>query len=180
MSWFLGHRFSSVPDHLCAPAARPFHPSATSLPCEPLLFATKIANLPLYFQQLPRCSSRNLFLFELLQCCPGWHGSSLFSIFTFPFSASPNSFATRSDHPTKDASPACPERSRREREARAKDPVRVLTPLQCAVTRFPPVSLLECAVTKSGLHKSFRMRSYEKRWGGGTLRPFRSGLGEIR
>lgn len=24
MSWFLGHRFSSVPDHLCVPAAPPF------------------------------------------------------------------------------------------------------------------------------------------------------------
>jgi hypothetical protein len=130
------------------PPPRPFHPGGTSLPCEPLLFATKIANLRLYFQQPPRCSSCNIFAVNVLHCCPGWHGSSLFSIFPFLFSASANSFATRSDHPTRDASPACPERSRGEREARAKDPVRVLSPLQCAVRRFPPVSLLECAVTK--------------------------------
>src|SRR6266567_8529524 len=49
----------------------------------------------------------------------------------------------------------------------SKDPVRVLSPLQCAVTRFPPVSLLECALTKMGSRNSFRMRSYEKKWGGG-------------
>jgi len=42
-----------------------------------------------------------------------------------------------------------------------------LTPLECAVPRVSPVSRLECAVTKTGLRKSFRMRSCKKKWGGG-------------
>ena len=40
-----------------------------------------------------------------------------------------------------------------------------LSPLECAVPRFPLVSPLECAVTKMGPRNSFRMRSYEKRGG---------------
>src|SRR5215471_2401494 len=31
-----------------------------------------------------------------------------------------------------------------------------------------PISPLECAVTKTRVRKSFRMRSYEKRWGEGA------------
>jgi len=42
-----------------------------------------------------------------------------------------------------------------------------LSPLECAVPRFRAVTPLECAVTKTRLRKSFRMRSYEKRRGGG-------------
>ena len=51
--------------------------SATNLSHDPL------ANLRLYFQSLPRCSSRNSFLFKLLHGCPRWHGvlSSPFSLF---------------------------------------------------------------------------------------------------
>ena len=42
-----------------------------------------------------------------------------------------------------------------------------LSPLECAVPRFRAVTPLECAVTKRPACKSFRMRSYEKKWGGG-------------
>ena len=52
-----------------------------------------------------------------------------------------------------------------------------LSPLECAVTSkhrvlpgfgrsCPRVSLLECALTKRGPRNPFRMRTYEKRWGG--------------
>ena len=41
-----------------------------------------------------------------------------------------------------------------------------LTPLECAVPRIHALSPLECAVTKTRSCNSFRMRSYEKRWGG--------------
>src|SRR5579859_993696 len=50
-----------------------------------------------------------------------------------------------------------------------------LSALECAVPQFPIVSLLECAVTKMGPRNSFRMRSYEKRWGDGTLRRLQAG-----
>ena len=43
-----------------------------------------------------------------------------------------------------------------------------LSPLECAVPRFRAVTPLECAVTKRPACKSFRMRSYEKKWGGGA------------
>ena len=42
-----------------------------------------------------------------------------------------------------------------------------LTPLKCAVPRFRSLTPLECAVTKRRSRNSFRMRSSEKRWGGG-------------
>ena len=101
------------------------------------------------------------------------------------------------EHPMKDASPACPEPRRRERASRPKDlsanvralecavehlakdasPERAsrpkdlsaaLTSLECAVPRFAVLTPLECAVAKTRPRKSFRMRSYEKRWGGGV------------
>ncbi len=43
-----------------------------------------------------------------------------------------------------------------------------LTLLECAVPGFRVLSPLECAVTKRASYKSFRMRSYKKRWGGGS------------
>jgi hypothetical protein len=39
--------------------------------------------------------------------------------------------------------------------------------LECAVPRFRGLSALECALTETGSRNSFRMRSYEKRWGEG-------------
>lgn len=47
----------------------------------------------------------------------------------------------------------------------------LLNPLECAVTGFSSLSTLECAVTKTRSRNSFRMRSYEKRWGerGGSV-----------
>ena len=45
------------------------------------------------------------------------------------------------------------------------------TPLECAVPGFRAVTPLDCAVPKTPSGNSFRMRSYEKRWGGeGTAR----------
>src|SRR5215472_11780099 len=41
-----------------------------------------------------------------------------------------------------------------------------LSPLECAVPQNATLSALECAVAKTGLCKSFRMRTYKKRWGG--------------
>ena len=41
----------------------------------PLWFAHALANLHLYFQSVAGCSSRNLFFFRLLHCCPGVCGS---------------------------------------------------------------------------------------------------------
>jgi len=102
------------------------------------------------------------------------------------------------EHPKKDASPACPEPRRRERASRPKDlsanvralecavehlakdasPERAsrpkdlsatLTSLECAVTENRPLTPLECAVAKTRPRKSFRMRSYEKRWGEGGV-----------
>ena len=46
-----------------------------------------------------------------------------------------------------------------------------LTPLECALPRSRTLSALECAVTKTRRCKSFRMRSSEKRWGGGHASP---------
>src|SRR5579859_508378 len=43
-----------------------------------------------------------------------------------------------------------------------------LSSLECAVPRFRALSALKCAVTKTRSRNSFRMRSYEKRWGGGS------------
>src|SRR5215472_8326818 len=43
--------------------------------------------------------------------------------------------------------------------------------LECAVPRFLPPTPLECALTKMGSCKSFRMRSFEKRWGEGPSYP---------
>src|SRR5215472_15606459 len=43
-----------------------------------------------------------------------------------------------------------------------------LSPLRCALPQFRPLTLLECAVPKMRPCKSFRMRSYEKRWGEGA------------
>ena len=43
-----------------------------------------------------------------------------------------------------------------------------VSPLECAVPRFPPLTPLECAVTKTASAKFFRMRSYKNRWGGGS------------
>jgi len=40
-----------------------------------------------------------------------------------------------------------------------------ISPLECAVPRFPALTPLECAVTKTRFRKSFRMRSSKKRWG---------------
>src|SRR5215831_19291761 len=71
------------------------------------------------------------------------------------------------EHPIKDASPACPEPRRREGASRPKDLNVHVSPLECAVPRFHALSALECAVTKTCSRNSFRMRSYEKRWGGG-------------
>jgi len=47
-----------------------------------------------------------------------------------------------------------------------------LSSLECAVPRFRALTPLECAVTKTRPRKSFRMRSCEKRWGGGVILPF--------
>src|SRR5215467_4733297 len=44
-----------------------------------------------------------------------------------------------------------------------------VSPLECAVPRFRLLTPLECAVTKTRSPKSFRMRSSEKKWGGGAL-----------
>src|SRR5215472_5503823 len=46
-----------------------------------------------------------------------------------------------------------------------------LSPVESAVPRFPVLTPLECAVTKTRLRNPFRMRSYEKRWGGGSVLP---------
>src|SRR5215471_12804330 len=43
-----------------------------------------------------------------------------------------------------------------------------VTPLECAVPRSRALTPLECAVTKTRPRKSFRMRSSEKKWGGGA------------
>src|SRR5689334_16344488 len=42
-----------------------------------------------------------------------------------------------------------------------------LTPLECADPRFRVLSPLECADPKTHRRNPFRMRSSEKRWGGG-------------
>ena len=39
--------------------------------------------------------------------------------------------------------------------------------LECALPQFCTLTPLECAVTKTGSSKLFRMRSYEKKWGRG-------------
>src|SRR5215471_748610 len=62
------------------------------------------------------------------------------------------------EHPTKDASP--------EGASRPKDLNVHVSLLECAVTQNITLSALECALTKTRPCKSFRMRSYEKRWGG--------------
>src|SRR5215469_17466337 len=72
------------------------------------------------------------------------------------------------EHPIKDASPACPEPRRREEVSRPKDLNIHVSLLECAVTQNATLSVLECEVTKTGLCKSFRMRTYKKRWGGGV------------
>lgn len=43
-----------------------------------------------------------------------------------------------------------------------------LSGLECALPRFPPLTPLKCAVTKTPSCKSFRMRSYKKTRGEGT------------
>jgi hypothetical protein len=43
-----------------------------------------------------------------------------------------------------------------------------LSPLQCADPKNAPITRLECAVPKTQGLKSFRMRTYEKRWGRGA------------
>ena len=49
-----------------------------------------------------------------------------------------------------------------------------LSSLECAVPRFRALTPLECAVTKTRYHKSFRMRTYKKKGGGGWgVEPFR-------
>ena|SRR5215472_12041901 len=70
------------------------------------------------------------------------------------------------EHPMKDASP--------EGVSRPKDLNVHLSLLKCAVTQNATLSALECAFTKTRFYKSFRMRSYEKRWGegGGTDHQF--------
>src|SRR5215470_11645049 len=73
------------------------------------------------------------------------------------------------EHPTKDASPACPEPRRREGVSRPKDLNVQVSALECAVTQNATLSALECAVAKMPSRKSFRMRSYKKRGGGGYL-----------
>jgi len=95
--------------------------------------------LPLCFQQLPRCPSRNPFLFRLLHCCRGWVGGA-------------------------NARPSQEGGSNRSSSGSA------LSPLECAVPRFHGLSALECAVAKRRPRNSFRMRSSEKRWGGGGSR----------
>src|SRR5215472_12879403 len=52
------------------------------------------------------------------------------------------------EHPTKDASPACPEPRRREGVSRPKDLNVQVSPLECAVTQNATLSALECAVAK--------------------------------
>src|SRR5215831_16566397 len=73
------------------------------------------------------------------------------------------------EHPMKDASPACPEPRRREGVSRPKDLHVHVSLLECAVTQNTTLSALECAVAKIPSSKSFRMRSYKKRGGGGYL-----------
>ena len=46
-----------------------------------------------------------------------------------------------------------------------------VSPLECAVPQNARLTPLECALTKMALCKSFRMRSYEKKWGGGAMPP---------
>src|SRR5215467_11818273 len=48
----------------------------------------------------------------------------------------------------------------------------VLSALQCAVPHNRALTPLECAVPKTRSSKSFRMRSYEKRWGEGYASAF--------
>src|SRR5215472_1989942 len=50
-----------------------------------------------------------------------------------------------------------------------------LSPLECAVPGTRPATPLECAVTKIGSGKSFRMHSSEKRWGGTPVALLRRG-----
>jgi len=50
------------------------------------------------------------------------------------------------------------------------------SPLECAVPRFRPLSPLECADPKTHRRNPFRMRSSEKRWGGGGSLFLRSPL----
>src|SRR5215472_1351692 len=64
------------------------------------------------------------------------------------------------EHPMKDANP--------EGESRPKDLNVQVSLLECAVTQNATLSALECAVAKTGLCKSFGMRTYKKRWGEGV------------
>src|SRR5215813_8101317 len=72
------------------------------------------------------------------------------------------------EHPMKDASPACPEPRRREEASRPKGLSLTVSALECAVTENRALSSLECTLTKTRPYNSFKMRSYEKRWGEGV------------
>jgi len=163
------------------------------LPSYPLTSAKPVACqcplLALCFQQLPTVKFSNHFVLITIQnaprvCTPS-HGFrsvppvssqrlplSLFhqSLVTNHQSLSPVECAVPRfpvltplecavEHPMKDASP--------EGVSRPKDLNVDLSLLKCAVTQNATLSALECAVTKTLCRNSFRMRSYEKRWGEG-------------
>ena len=126
--------------------------NSPSQPCQALQTAGGQLPLPALGHRL---SAVDFALFRKSLAWPGIRGHE-----------SPSLLERAVEHPIKDASPACPVPDG-ERESRPKDLSCTLSPLQCAVTQFCALSPLECAVTKKRSRKSFRMRSYEKRWGGG-------------
>src|SRR5215472_1533525 len=104
-----------------------------------------------------RKSAVSVLPFILPSACPPGRAFCLFRL-------SPSRCAV--EHPMKDASPACPVPDG-EGVSRPKDLSCALSPLQCAVPQFCALSPLECALTKARSRNPFRMRTYEKRWGGG-------------
>ena len=67
------------------------------------------------------------------------------------------------------SSPCLPTRLPRASRGRSALATPLVTSLECAVPRFRLLSPLECAVAKTCLHNSFRMRSYEKKGRGVPL-----------
>src|SRR5215831_13069556 len=145
-------------------SARRFTLSLEGHPCLPRAsrgrrrnsFAQRLSS-PSY----PRKSAVSVLPFILPSACPPGLAFCLFRL-------SPSRCAV--EHPMKGASPACPVPDG-EGVSRPKDHNVHVSLLECAVTQNTTLSALECALTKTRQRKSFRMRSYEKRWGGGSL-PF--------
>ena len=120
------------------------------------------------FRTLLRSPNSQLFSFQSFPHSfpktPGGGGHSLkFLLNCLPVS----SLECAVEHPMKDASPACPVPDG-EGASRPKDLNVHVSLLECAVTQNATLSALECAVTKTRPHKCFRMRSSEKKVGGGA------------